>query len=97
MFDRQAAHAALDVVTFEITNVELRNAVKVADLDLLVQRQLPGGRCGLAQGRSIAAGTSSAPPDVNEAFASLREHGGRFARPAEKIVWRNTDSEYWIG
>lgn len=96
VFDRSAAHAALDLVKFEITNLDLQTAVDAADLDLLVKRQLPGGRCCVVHDRSVPAGARSAPTKVNHAFLEIESRGYQFARPAEKIYWKNTDSAYWI-
>ncbi len=96
VFDRTAAQAALDVARIEITNTELQNAVDAADLDLLVKRELPGGRCCVVHDHSVPAGAKSAPPEVNEAFAGLAAQGHRYARPAQTVFWRNTDSSHWI-
>ena len=42
------------------------------------------------------AGAQAAPKEVNEAFASLAANGYHFVRPARKIYWKNTDTDYWI-
>jgi len=96
VFDRAAAQGALDVAKIEITNSDLQNAVDAADLDLLVKTELPGGRCCLVHDHSVAAGARSASAEINRAFADLAVRGHRFARPAETVFWRNTDSTYWI-
>jgi predicted amidohydrolase YtcJ len=96
VFDRAAAETALDVTKIEITNHDLQNAVDAADLDLLVKKELPGGRCCIVHNHTVPAGSTSAPAEVNRAFASLTARGHRFARPAQTVFWRNTNSTYWI-
>lgn len=96
VFDRRAAEAALDVAKIEITNRDLQNAVNAAGLDLLVKKELPAGRCCLVHDRIVAAGATSAPAQINAAFADLIAQGHRFARPAQSIFWQSTNSTYWI-
>ncbi len=96
VFDRAKAEASLDVVTIEIANPALRDAVDAADLDLLVEDKLAGGRSCFAHGHTIDPGALSAPAEVNNAFAALSDRGHRFARPARTVYWKNTETTYWI-
>jgi predicted amidohydrolase YtcJ len=96
VFDRAAEHNALAVTKIEVTNRELQSAVDAANLDLLVKKELPGGRCCLVHDRTIQAGAVLAPAEVNAAFSDLTARGHRFARSAQTVYWSSTDSNYWI-
>jgi len=99
VFDRDAAEARLDLTKIDITNDDLQNAVDAAELNLLIEEDIPAVGCGClggADAHDVAPGSRGAPSEVNDAFAKLREKGYDFVRPARSVYWKNTDSDYWI-
>ena len=98
VFDRSVEEAKLNIVDIKITNQALDNAVDAAELNLLIEDELYFSRvcrCSGAAPHTIGPGASSAPDEVNKAFASLIDKGYRYARPARQIKWKD-EGEFWI-
>jgi hypothetical protein len=96
VFDRAEEVEDLDIVKIEVTNPELRSAVDIDALNLLVSEDLAfSGKkcCGVAQ--QVGPGAQSAPDEVNVAFGNLLNDGYRFARHAREIKWKD-EGTYWI-
>jgi hypothetical protein len=99
VYDREGAIDALEVVDVEITNQDLDNAVDAAELNILIERDLQyeaTGRCAHGGDTETKPGHSTAPAEVNAAFALLHDEGYEFARPAREILWKKDNSKYWI-
>ena len=98
VFDRDAEEARLEVIDVEITNQALDNAIDAAQLNLLLEDELYSGACrclGASKPHLVGPGATSAPDEVNTAFASLLEKGYRYARPARQIEWKD-EGKFWI-
>lgn len=96
VFDRDESEQKLNVVKIDITNENLQNAVDAAELNLLIETDIPGGHNCFHISHEIAPGHDDAPEYINNEFAKLSKSGYTYARTAREIYWKNTDSHYWI-
>ena len=100
VFDREQELAGQDVITVDVTNPDLKNAIDIAKLNLLVaEEEMLGFSVCEAEGEhvgGIAAGSQFAPEAINKAFASLAADGYFYVRPARSIYWEKDDMNYWI-
>ena len=96
VFDRTAEENRLNRIDIEITNENLRNAIDVAKLNVLVAENSVSAGCGHDHSMSVGPGSIGAPDHINAAFAQLGEEGYRYIRAARSIQWEGGDESYWI-
>lgn len=100
VFDRKQELAGQDVITVEVTNPDLKNAIDIAQLNLLVaEEEMLGFSVCEAEGEhsgGVTPGSQFAPEQINKAFAGLATDGYFYVRPARSIYWEKDDMNYWI-
>ncbi len=99
VFDRAEEEGNLNVVKVEVTNPNLKSAIDIKNLNVLVSEEILGPDIcedEAVHEEEFGAGSRFAPEEVNKALSELSKEGFYFLNPARAIYWENDDMNYWI-
>jgi len=99
VFDRAEEEGKLNVVKVKVTNPNLRSAIDIKNLNLLVSEEVLGPDICEEEAfheEQFGPGSKFAPEKVNSAFSSLEKDGYYFLKPAEAVYWQKDNTNYWI-